>query len=109
MTWYSSSGPIRVIDMDNRHLLNSMRLVQRKAQQARSDAIVKAVVAPYGKPEDFIESSIEDFAPRVYAIMVKEAYKRDLMIEMEEDPVSPGEQMIADCWDMHDDWELEED
>lgn len=109
MTWYSANGPIRVIDMDNRHLLNSMRMVQRRAQQERSNAIVGAIIKPYGKPEDFIKSSIEDFAPRIYAIMVREAYKRDLMIEMEEEPISPGEQMIADFWDMKDSWELEED
>lgn len=109
MTWYSASGPIRVVDMGDRHLLNSMRIVQRRAQQARSDAIVSAVIAPYGKPEDFIEASIEDFAPRIYATMVREVYKRDLMIEMEEEPISPGEQMIADFWNLEDSWELEDE
>ena len=106
MTWHSARGPIAVHDMDDRHLINTILLLQRKAFQERSNSIVGALIVHYGNPEDFIEASVEDFTPRICATMIKEAYSRGLMIPILDEPVSPGEMLMEELWELEEDNEM---
>lgn len=108
MVWHSSQGPIRVTNMTDSHLVNTINLLQRRAFQARSNAIIGAVlnISPIDvlEAEDMMETDIESFAPRIYFDMVREANSRKLQFSRELVAPVPPYMMLWDT-EEEDSWQ----
>ena len=79
--WKSSRGLIEVSDMDDSHLVNTIKLLQRQAYQERSNLIVQASISltlRTGTLKDVFETDILEFVPGVYYAMVDEANLRNI-------------------------------
>lgn len=90
-TWYSSKGSVRISDMDNGHLVNTIKLLQRRAYQTRSNRIVQALMGlaseDDGTLEGFLQSDVLEHVPSVYYAMTREANSRGLWFP--EEPLTP--------------------
>jgi len=77
-TWMSSRGPIRVANMADSHLTNTIKFLQRRSFQERSNRIVRAAIMLSSELPDLMEMDVTSFAPDIYHTMVEEASSRGL-------------------------------
>lgn len=108
-TWTTGAGEkIPICEMADSHLINTIKLLQKRAFQRRSARIVRAVQRPYKEDEikELVGLSFINFTPRVYAGMTTEANERGLYFPKEPETPTPPYMMPVDT-SVH--WETEED
>ena len=101
MVWHSSIGHIKVVNMEDSHLINAIKFLQRRAFQEHSNAVVRAAANPFSYSgvnlQDLARADFEASVAPIYYAMVKEAQLRSLIFPSGPDvPVPPYEEAIKE-------------
>jgi len=104
VTWSSSKGRIRVSDMTDSHLTNTIGYLERQAHRKRSRRIVESLIIPSlsadNTVKDVVDADLLEFVPGIYYMMTKEAVDRGLWLSGGQPIPVPPYMML---------WETEDD
>lgn len=109
-TWTTGTGEsIPIPEMEDSHLVNTIKLLQRRAFQRKSAKIVHAVRMPYKEDEakELVSLDFINFTPKVYMSMIAEAGSRGLYFPKEpEAPIPPYMVRSESPWQTEEDYDV---